>query len=342
MFNPFFTEQPVEIRDTVPAYLFYTNIASPLPVSVSSTGATPNRKVIHWLIPSARSKDTTYIIFRVKPQDGVCASQPMFVNRAWVTMNGVSGPTNSTYHQGAGISVITFSSAFGGQIYNAGQQALDYGASPRSGVIVVPDKGYRFAGWSHAAYRSLRGKTIEAQNNIMSYDTLTVYGDVALRANFETELYPIVYHLHGGANSDHNPSIYTIENDAITLGAPEKAGDRFIGWTGSNGDAPQPAVTIPQGSTGELEFYANYLYSGKQENNNTQQNDETDRIWAAEDVLFIITSRDENLVRIYSPDGLLLKQQSIPHRGETKIKLPQGLYIVTLNNKQGKKVMIND
>jgi len=57
-------------------------------------------------------------------------------------------------------------------------------SSPAGGVVIVPDEGYRFAGWSHGDYTSLSGAAIKAQEGIMHYDTLIVYGDVELRAHF--------------------------------------------------------------------------------------------------------------------------------------------------------------
>jgi uncharacterized repeat protein (TIGR02543 family) len=272
----------------------------------------------------------------------------MFINRAWITVKGVTVPTNNVYHQGAGIALVTFSTGFGGRIYNAAEQVLDYNASPYAGVVVVPDEGYCFAGWSHAAYRSLRGETIRAQSGVMLYDTLTVYGDVALRAEFELETYPIVYHLYEGVNESHNPLTYTIETSTIVLGAPEKAGDEFVGWTGSNGDEPQLTVTIPQGSMGERVYHANYLRSGSSGSSGSRitgiqpLKNEADNIWAANNELYIRTSQAGSIVRIYSTDGILLKLQPILQPGETKIKLPQGLYVVTLNNGLGKKIMMND
>ncbi|HCC52834.1 MAG TPA: hypothetical protein DEQ30_12925, partial [Porphyromonadaceae bacterium] len=105
---------------------------------------------------------------------------------------------NATYHQGASVGLVTFSAGSGGNIYNAEEQALDYKTTPRTGIVIVPNEGYRFTGWSHENYTSLRGHTIKAENRIMQYDTLTVYGNVNLQANFELEEYAIEYHLNGG------------------------------------------------------------------------------------------------------------------------------------------------
>jgi hypothetical protein len=298
--NAFTTAQTITIRDTLPVYLEYVPGSSgePLATDPPPTPGTPPREALHWLVTNVSPADSAVITFRARPQAGVSASQPMFINQAWVEVNGVNVSTNSTYHQGAGVSLVTFSAGFGGRIYNAAGQALDYGASPRSGVVVVPEEGYRFAGWRHPAYRSLRGETIEAQSGLMQYETLTVYGDVTLFADFEPQTTPVVYQIDGMDNTGHHPSV------------DETA---------------------------------------------------TDKIWAAAGELYVRTSKPGSIVRIYSVEGILLKQQIIlqAHRNddnpgaiessrrssagegnETIIKLPQGLYIVTLNNSFGTKIII--
>ena len=47
-------------------------------------------------------------------------------------------------------------------------------------------------------------------------------------------------------------------------------------------------------------------------------------------------------VRIFTPNGILHKIQTIVVASETKIKLEHGVYIVTLNNSLGTKVIINE
>ena len=69
-------------------------------------------------------------------------------------------------------------------------------------------------------------------------------------------VYSIKYNLDGGTAD--NPIKYTEDTDTFTLEEPELYGYKFIGWTGSNGDVPQKVVTIEEGTTGDLEFTANY------------------------------------------------------------------------------------
>ena len=340
--NANITSGRVIIRDTLPPYLKYKS-SSPT-ITPSTNGSNPSQVTLEWTINGVASMATTSVKVVATPEEGCVSSQPMFINRAWVLVSDtIYVPTNYTYHQGACLGVATFSAGFGGNIYNAIEQALDYKTAPRSGIIIVPNEGYRFTGWSHDDYISLRNETIKAQKEIMYYDTLTVYGNINLHANFEPEEYPVRYYLNDSKNAANNPSTYTIETKAITLEAPQKAGDVFIGWTGSNGEEPQQNITIAGGSTGELEFYANFLYSGceniKKNGFQTELNDR-DTIWASENTLYIKTFKVGSIVRIYSVEGILREQYTITTTDVTSIQLPRGIYIVTLNNDFGHKINI--
>ena len=334
------------IQDTIPSYLRYVGgsattgsgitVDSAFNVLVGST----SHDILKWTFSGVPSMDTRIVSFKATPVEGVCASQPLFINRAWVTTsNSLYFPTNYTYHQGASVGVATFSAGFGGILYNATAQMLDYKTQPRSGIVIVPDEGYRFAGWSHDEYVSLRGEVINAQSGIMHYDTLTIYGCVELHANFEPEEYPVRYYLHGSKNAETNPSVYSIKSETIILNAPQKAGDLFVGWTGSNGEQPQENIIIPKGSTGELEFYANFLYSGREDDVLSEDLSE-DKIWAAKEYLYIRTQKVGSIIRIYSTEGILQKQHTITTAGEIKIRLLQGFYVVTIDSGVGQVVMI--
>ena len=340
--NPYLTSKNVIIRDTLPAWLDYLS-SNP---STTTYPAGSNRTEIVWSFPTL-SSGTVSVSFRTTPQSGVSVSQPLYDNRAWITIRDIVTnftdtiiTTNYTYHQGVGVSLVTFSAGYGGKIFNATEQVLDYRMSPNSGIVIVPDEGYRFAGWSHPAYLSLRGETISAQSGIMRYDTLTVHGDVELHANFDLEVYPIVYQLNGGENDGNNPVTYTIKSGEIILNAPRKEGDTFIGWTGSNGNEPQLTVTIPTRSTGERAYYANFLHSGRRRDFQSKDAPETDRIWAAGNELYVRASKSGSILRVYLENAIIYKQQIILQPGETKYKLPGGFYIVSLNNGVGQVVRI--
>jgi hypothetical protein len=182
------------IHDTLPPYMKYAGDAFGQPsadvcIEIDSTSDTPSRDLIRWTFKNVYPLESRSAEYRATPVSGACASQPLYINYAWVNALVTGGDTvfsrtNSTYHQGAGVSIITFSASVGGQLFNAREQALDYRTSPRAGVLIVPDSGYTFAGWSHGEYISLCGKKIAADSGIMNYDSLVIYGNVELRAHF--------------------------------------------------------------------------------------------------------------------------------------------------------------
>ncbi|MDR1224401.1 MAG: hypothetical protein LBL07_16190 [Tannerella sp.] len=158
----------------------------------------------------------------------------------------------------------------------------------------------------------------------MHYDTPAVYGDVMFRAEFELNRYPIHYHLNDGENAESNPPVYTVESVPVTLAASFKSGDVFTGWSGSNGDEPQLTVTIPAGSTGEREYYANYLYSGRE--SHAAETPEADKIRSSVNEAYIRTSRSGSIARVYMPDGILRRQHTVLSAGTTIPPRPRNLH----------------
>ena len=280
--NP--TQNPVTIvvTDTLPAYLGYETGSAAIPGSgfesiSSTTGITPQRTILKWKYTLANFKDTKSVTFEAKPVSGAVASQPLFINHATVSIVRAANDTiqhirtNGTFHQGAGISIMTFSAGLGGEIFNATEQALDYMSTPEAGIIIASEEGYKFAGWSHNGYTSLRGVAIAAQKGIMHYDTLTVYGNVELHADFVPK--------------------------------EESLGEEI--------EEVEPKTS-----------------------------EATDKVWTVNDELFITTTQAGSIVRIYTTEGVLREQRTIVSAGTTAIKISRGIYIVTINNNIGNKIMI--
>ena len=201
------------IVDTLPLYLNYVKGSISCGGKVSATHSTPSRHILRWNMESMPSGASQSVSYEATPAKGVCLSQPMFKNTARVTLDAASYLTNATYHQGAGAGYVNFRTCFGGSIYNAEMQAVDYHTAPKSGIVIAPDEGYSFAGWSHDEYISLRGEKIPAQSGIMRYDTLTVYGHVSLRAVFAAEEHSVSQETINEHQAPEEDRIWTVRNE---------------------------------------------------------------------------------------------------------------------------------
>ena len=71
-------------------------------------------------------------------------------------------------------------------------------------------------------------------------------------------VYTITYELNGGTLATANPATYTVESDEITLNNPSITGVEFLGWMGTDLDAPTTKVVIAKGSTGNRTYTATY------------------------------------------------------------------------------------
>ena len=79
----------------------------------------------------------------------------------------------------------------------------------------------------------------------------------ALYARWSTDSYTITYHLNGGDNPG-NPASYSVETPTITLLAPTRTNYTFNGWYDNSGFTGSAVTTIPNGSTGDKEFWAKW------------------------------------------------------------------------------------
>ena len=106
-------------------------------------------------------------------------------------------------------------------------------------------EGYTFEGWYN-------GDTKVETTGVWS-----IADDVTLTAKWIIDSYTITYNGVEGAIHT-NPTSYTNESEDIILVAPTKEGFTFVGWTYDGETTPQMSVTIPQGSSGNKTYTANW------------------------------------------------------------------------------------
>ena len=116
------------------------------------------------------------------------------------------------------------------------------------GELPVPTKeGYEFAGWF---------TDLSAGEKITEDTVITT--NVTYYAQWNLINYNITLNLMGGGVSGEYKQTYTILDSNFDLPVPTKEGHEFLGWTGEGIEEPTITVTIVQGTTGDLEYTANW------------------------------------------------------------------------------------
>lgn len=108
---------------------------------------------------------------------------------------------------------------------------------------------------------NLDGEVNEVDSTIILYYIAHKDSENAITLPYDAgKVYKITYDLDGGVLNDgsHNPGSYAEISLPFSLSIPTKDGYEFIGWTGSNGDTPELKVTILKGTTGNLNYKANW------------------------------------------------------------------------------------
>lgn len=108
---------------------------------------------------------------------------------------------------------------------------------------------------------NLDGEVNEVDSTIILYYIAHKDSEDAITLPYDAgKVYKITYDLDGGVLNDgsHNSGSYAEISLPFSLSIPTKDGYEFIGWTGSNGDTPELEVRIPKGTTGNLNYKANW------------------------------------------------------------------------------------
>ena len=118
-------------------------------------------------------------------------------------------------------------------------------------VQIAPAAGYRGI---HASLSDPSvSLSISAANDAVSF--LMPYAPLTLTLTAD-KLYTVTMDTAGG--DPIRPIQYTVESEAFQLPTPVRTGYIFLGWTGEGITEPQTAIEIPQGSTGDRTYTANW------------------------------------------------------------------------------------
>ena len=193
------------------------------------------------------------------------------------------------------------------------------------GTVAVPvapvKEGYAFAGW----YSNI------LLTNTYDFNT-TVTNDLILYAKWN-QVYTITFNLDGGTGIAD--STYTVASDAVVLPVPTKPEHNFLGWY-DNSELTGSAITeIPQGSTGNMVFWAKWqLATGFNDIKNGSlslyPNPVTDGLLTIDNIRTV-----NSKIEIYSILGTLAGVYDIKgSKTEIDISvLPAGTYVVKIDSK---------
>ena len=95
--------------------------------------------------------------------------------------------------------------------------------------------------------------SISEGNDVVSF--LMPYAPLTLTLTAD-KLYTVTMDTAGG--DPIRPIQYTVESEAFQLPTPVRTGYIFLGWTGEGITEPQKTIEIPQGSTGDRTYTANW------------------------------------------------------------------------------------
>lgn len=123
------------------------------------------------------------------------------------------------------------------------------------------DEQYEFVRWTSDAGDSIFDDIFAPVTRIRMPSHNVSIKAVWKKAGSKNE-HKISYHLNGG-NPLENPISYTEDILPVELKSPVREGYIFLGWTGSNGNIPQKNVTILKGTTGDLNYTANWKQEGE-------------------------------------------------------------------------------
>ena len=176
-------------------------------------------------------------------------AKPGYTFTNWTDSKGTTVSTTAGFTPGKvdGLNVAeTYTAHFKANIYNI-TYTLNEGTNDSSnpatytyGVGVDSFKDPTRDGYTFQNWQDTEGKTI---TNIST----TAIGDKTLIANWQANVYDIIYQLDGGTNDESNPDNYTYGVGVDSFAKPTKEGYTFIDWVDKDGNV---VTDIPKTATG--------------------------------------------------------------------------------------------
>jgi uncharacterized repeat protein (TIGR02543 family) len=155
-----------------------------------------------------------------------------------------------------------------------------------------------------------------------SHTFTNVTSDHTIAISSKATVYTITYSLNGGSGVSNRT--YTIEDAAITLPAPTKAGNTFQGWYVNAGFSGSPVTVIPAGSTGNRTFHARWKDDTK--NENTVEPRIT--VYSGVSTLIVKSTVVIRSISVYTVTGNPVRLEKV-NSAEARINnLSRGIYIV--------------
>ena len=195
-------------------------------------------------------------------------TSPTYYDVTSATIN-LSQPTKDGYSfagwsgteiDGIASNVAILQGSIGNREYTANWSINSYRLDLVKGVGIDTISGdglHEYNSEVTATCTVLAGYEFDSWSGDFTFGNITMpAANATMTANTKLINYNITYELDEGVAD--NETSYNVESADITLNAPAKQGFDFIGWTGSNGDTPTIDVVIPQGSTGNKSYTANY------------------------------------------------------------------------------------
>ncbi len=178
-------------------------------------------------------------------------SNPNYTDSSLVTATSiVKIPDNHTlYAKWTANNYEIYYNLDGGAV--TGTNPLSYTIESKAITLLNPAKtGYNFLGWSGTDISS------SSYSSSVTIPAGSI-GDRSYTAHWSISGYQINYNLDGGLNDSRNPATYNV-TDRVIIYPATKSGYTFLGWSGSNGSTPQGTFTIPEGTTGNKTYDANW------------------------------------------------------------------------------------